>query len=81
MDAPLAKGGMSHPAPVRGPEPGLYGRLLQRLEQAQVLDGAVLAAEPLARRLVAGKQVRRFFHSDAMGHPLHIIFTDLPLRA
>ena len=67
--------------PVRGREPGRYGRVLQRLEQAQVLDGAVLAAEPLARRLVSGKEIRRIFHGDATGIPLHIIFTDLPLGA
>ncbi len=46
-----------------------------------MLDSAVSAAEPLARRLVADKQIRRFFHGDATGIPLHIIFTDLPLGA
>jgi hypothetical protein len=69
------------PPPVANPGAGRYTRLLQRLERSQALDAAIKAAEPVARRLVAGDQVRRLMHGEATGVPLHIIWTDVPFGA
>lgn len=63
------------------PAPSPYVRLLLRLERSDALDGAIRAAEPVARRLVARKPIRRVLHGDATGIPLHVIFTDLPFGA
>jgi hypothetical protein len=59
----------------------LFLRTMRRLEDADRLDPAVRAAEPLAGRLVASPRLRRFFHGDATGIPPHVIATDVPFGA
>ncbi|MGY1604062.1 DUF2231 domain-containing protein [Geodermatophilus sp. SYSU D00815] len=63
------------------PADGAYSRLLRRLGSSPAWDGAIAAVAPLADRLVAQPPVRRLFHGDATGVPLHGILTDAPLGA
>jgi predicted membrane protein DUF2231 len=58
-----------------------YTRLLRRLERSTTWDGAIEAVAPVADHLIARAPVRRFFHGDATGVPLHGILTDAPLGA
>jgi len=59
----------------------MFRQLMNRLEDAEVLDPAVRTAEPLAARLIADPRLRRFFHGDATGIPPHVILTDVPFGA
>ena len=58
-----------------------YTRLLQPLEGSTTWDGPIEAVAPVAGRLVAEARVRRLFHGDATGVPLHGILTDVPFGA
>ena len=58
-----------------------YQRLLRRLERSTTWDGAIDALAPVAHRLIAQAPVRRVFHGDATGVPLHGILTDVPFGA
>jgi hypothetical protein len=60
---------------------GAYARLLQRLERSTTWDDVIEAVTPVADRLVADARVRRLFHGDATGVPLHGILTDVPFGA
>ena len=62
-------------------KPGAYARLLRRLEEASVLDGAVDKARPLAATLTAKDRIRSVLHGDVTGIPVHAILTDLPFGA
>ncbi|MGY1805777.1 DUF2231 domain-containing protein [Blastococcus sp. SYSU D00669] len=69
------------PERVHTPADGAYARLLRRLGRSTAWDGAIAAVAPVADRLVARPPVRRLFHGDATGVPLHGILTDAPLGA
>lgn len=58
-----------------------YSRLLRRLARSTTWDGPIEAVAPVADRLIARAPVRRLFHGDATGVPLHGILTDAPLGA
>src|SRR3712207_2398657 len=58
-----------------------YTRLLRRLERSPAWDGAIEAVAPVAGHLTARAPVRRLFHGDATGLPLHPVLTDLPFGA
>lgn len=62
-------------------EKNMFLRTMRRLEESDRLEPAVRAADPLAGKLVANPRLRRFFHGDATGIPLHGIATDLPFGA
>lgn len=62
-------------------ENSMFLRTMHRLEELDRLDPAVRAADPLAGKLVANPRLRRFFHGDATGIPLHGIATDVPFGA
>jgi len=61
--------------------PGRYARLLGSLEEADSLDAAVTAAEPLASRLMEQPRIRSVIRGDTTGIPLHTILTDGPFGA
>ena len=58
-----------------------YASLLRRLEELEALDAPARLAEPVATRLVSTPGLRRFFHGEATGIPLHPILTDVPFGA
>ena len=60
---------------------GAYTRLLRRLECSTTWDGAIEAVAPVAGHLIARAPVRRLFHGDATGLPLHPVLTDVPFGA
>jgi uncharacterized membrane protein len=60
---------------------GAYTRLLRRLEHSTTWDGPIDAVASIADHLVAEPRVRRLFHGDATGVPLHGILTDVPFGA
>ncbi|MHA7140553.1 DUF2231 domain-containing protein [Arthrobacter sp. Sr33] len=62
-------------------EPNPYLRLVHGLEQNVALDRAVDLVEPFASQLVAYAPIRRMFHGDATGLPLHPVLTDVPFGA
>ncbi len=56
-----------------------YQRLLARLEAAAPLDVIVAVIEPVAARLISRPAVRRIFHGDATGIPVHVIAQGVPV--
>ena len=58
-----------------------YTRMLRRFERSTTWDGAIDAVAPVADRLIARASVRRLFHGDATGVPLHVVLTDVPFGA
>ena len=62
-------------------KPNPYLRLVHGLEHKVVLDRVVDLVDPLASQLVAYPPLRRLFHGDATGLPLHPIMTDVPFGA
>jgi uncharacterized membrane protein len=67
--------------PTQGPRQSAFIRTLRRVEQSDRLDPAVRTVAPVAARLVANRRLRRLFHGDATGIPLHVIYTDAPFGA
>jgi hypothetical protein len=63
------------------PGPSLFLRTLRRVEMSNRLDPVVGVVAPVAGRLVANLRLRRLFHGDATGIPLHVIYTDGPFGA
>jgi hypothetical protein len=63
------------------PRPSVLLRTLRQVEQSKRLDPAVRAVAPAAAGLVANSRLRRLFHGEATGIPLHVIYTDGPFGA
>ena len=74
---PAREGGQARLAR-RGPGSGPGMLLIDRLEQAAVLDPVVSAGQRVAR-LIRPAKVRDALHGVWLGHPLHPAITDVPL--
>lgn len=55
--------------------------LVQKVEQARLLDSVADRLDPLARTTAAWPRLHRLLRGDWLGHALHPLLTDFPLGA